>query len=78
MAHITIKTKTDASRSGLSIVVDGVEMANTIYVDGFSIDPGDPANGLPPVVTMRVAADDGFECDLPDAVVEAMRAEDVA
>jgi hypothetical protein len=75
MAHIQIKTNGD-DRHRVCVIVDGVDMAEHILADGFSINcPPGPSEEWS--VTMTVCAE-SLDVDLPDAVLDAVRSERVA
>lgn len=70
MTHVELKT----SSAGTSLVVDGVEITPHVLHEGFSITPAEDGKLL---VSLTIAAD-AVDADLPNAIVQALQATEVA
>ena len=69
MAHVQLRKQEGDSR--VEIVVDGVDMSDHVYRDGFALVRVGEGEGEEWGVRMVVAAD-AFDIDLPDAVLAAL------
>lgn len=77
MAHVQIRSG-DNGPMTLKVIVDGVDLTDHVYTEGFGLvqvgeDPEFRAWG----VRMVIAAET-LDVDLPDAVVQALRASEPA
>lgn len=75
MTHVVLrKAKTDSAPGAYEFIVDGVDMTPHTLREGFRIELSE--DYFQPARIHCTIAADTLEADLPDAVLEAVRAEE--